>query len=258
VSFVAADLSYRVRGRALLDGVSLRLEPGEVHAVLGPNGAGKSTLLRLLASEIAPHSGTIALNGRALHEWSPRDRARQRAVLPQGESLRFGFSASQVVALGRMPCAQHAAAREDEIVGEALAAAGAGEFAQRRYTTLSGGERQRVQLARVLAQVWEPVAEGSRFLLLDEPTSSLDLAHQHRCLKLARAFSARGAGVMVVLHDPNLALPYADRITLLAAGQCVASGAPEEVLTAEMLERVYGVHVRVLRVDGAPFIAVRP
>jgi iron complex transport system ATP-binding protein len=260
VSLVAAGVGYAAAGRSLLRDVSLRVEPGRVHALLGPNGAGKSTLLRLLAGELVPAGGTITLNGRALRDWPARERARLRAVLPQSETLRFGFTVEQVVALGRLPCPRHAEARELEIVREALAATGAAEFAGRRYPTLSGGERQRVQLARVLAQIWEPVELGDRHLLLDEPTSSLDLAHQHRCLRLARDWARRGVGVLVVLHDPNLALAYADEVTLLQAGACVAAGAADAVLTAETLHSVYGVAAQVIRPDPAspPFIAVRP
>jgi iron complex transport system ATP-binding protein len=258
---VAEGLDYRVGAQPLLTGLSLRVEPGQVHALLGPNGAGKSTLLRLLAGDLLPAQGTITLNGRALADWSARERAQQRAVLPQAETLRFAFTVAQVVSLGRLPCARHREARERAIVEEALSAVDASPLAQRRYPSLSGGERQRVQLARVLAQVWEPVDLGPRYLLLDEPTASLDLAHQHRCLRLARNFAAQGLGVLAVLHDPNLALAYADRITLLADGACAAQGTPLEVLTPPMLERVYGVHAELLHDNSAvraPYLRISP
>lgn len=254
----ADHLSYHAGKVRLLDDVSLQLRPGHVHAVLGPNGAGKSTLLKLLAGDLSPDSGTVRLNGCDLHAWSMLEQARQRAVLPQAESLRFGFSSEQVVALGRLPCLRHTADREAGIVHEALAAAGAGHLAQRAYPSLSGGERARVQLARVLAQIWEPALPGGRYLLLDEPTASQDLAHQHACLKLARKFSAQAVGILAILHDPNLALRYADDVTLLHGGRVLAQGTPEQVLTPKHLEQLYGIAVDVLQAGGnaQPYISV--
>lgn len=257
MSLHAQGLSYAAGGRQLLTDVSLELKAGEVHALLGPNGAGKSTLLKLIAGDLKPLSGSVALNGRPLGAWTPRERARQRAVLPQSDNLRFAFTTEEVVALGRLPCPQHAPARESGIVREALTATDALHLCGRTYTTLSGGERARVQLARVMAQLWEPVGPelggGARYLLLDEPTASLDLAHQHACLKMARSFAAGGAGVLAILHDPNLAMRYADRVTLMHQGRILGSGKPREVLTAGALETLYGIAVRVESIAGSRY-----
>jgi iron complex transport system ATP-binding protein len=254
VQLKALGLSYAVDGRRLLDRVNLALVPGEVHAVLGRNGAGKSTLLRLLSGDLRPESGEILLNSRPLAAWNPLARARMRAVLPQSESLRFGFSVEQVVALGRYAVPQQRPQAERTIVHEALRMAGVEELAQRRYPSLSGGERARVQFARVLAQIWEPLGEpsgdqggGPRYLLLDEPTASLDLAHQHACLVQARRFAASGVGVLAVLHDPNLALRYADRTTVLEQGRVIGQGATRELLSRELLQRTYGIGIELLQ-----------
>jgi iron complex transport system ATP-binding protein len=260
VRYAAEDLAYSAGERRLVDGVNLAVEPGQVHALLGPNGAGKTTLLRLLAGELPPQSGSVELNGRTLATLTPRERARQRAVLPQAHGLSFGFTAAQVVALGRLPCPRHGPAAEARIVREALALAGVDALADRSYPTLSGGERARVQLARVLAQVWEPLPDGAaRFLLLDEPTASLDLAHQHDCLRAVRTLAAQGLGVLVVLHDPNLALRYAGQVTLMGRGRVFEQGPPAHVINAVSLERLYGVPVRLLRPDGdrLPVVVVR-
>jgi iron complex transport system ATP-binding protein len=259
MSLSAVDVSYEAGGRRLLDQVSLQITPGRVHAVLGPNGAGKSTLLKLLAGDMRAVSGSVTLEGRAIAEWSALERARRRAVLPQSETLGFDFTVRQVVALGRMPCRQHAPAQEQALITTTLEAADALHLETRLYPTLSGGERQRVQLARVLAQVSEP-ADHERYLLLDEPTASLDLAHQHLCLRLARKFAAEDVGVLVILHDPNLALSYADDITLLCCGKTIAQGQPEQVLTRYHLELVYGVKIDILRSQHTqqPFISVSP
>ena len=258
MTYAARELRYAAGSRVLVDGVSLSLEPGQVHALLGPNGAGKTTLLRLLAGELTPQAGSIRLSAHALAELGARELARRRAVLPQAHGLSFGFTGAQVVALGRLPCARHSAEREAGIVREALELAGVGALAERSYPTLSGGERARVQFARVVAQVWEPLADDApRFLLLDEPTASLDLAHQHDCLRAVAELARRGLGVLVILHDPNLALRYASHVTLLRDGRTLASGAPQDVITAEALEQLYGVPVRLVRANGGlPVVTV--
>ena len=260
MSYAAWDLTWRAGEHVLLDGVSLELRPGQVHALLGPNGAGKSTLLKLLAGELKPQAGTIELNSRTLTSLGARDLATQRAVLPQVHGLSFAFTAAQVVSLGRLPAPRHAPQREDMIVREALKLAGVADLADRSYPTLSGGEKARVQFARVVAQVWEAPADGApRYLLLDEPTANLDLAHQHDCLRAARALALRGLGVLVILHDPNLALRYASQVTLMREGRALASGPPAQVLTAEALEALYGVPVRLVQAEGErlPVVVVR-
>ncbi len=181
-------------------------------------------------------------------------------MLPQVHGLNFSFTGAQVVSLGRMPCPRHAAAEEDRIVHEALELAGVAHLAGRTYPTMSGGERARVQFARVIAQVWDPLPdEAARFLLLDEPTASLDLAHQHDCLRAVRTLAAKGLGVLVILHDPNLALRYSSHVTLLSAGRVLTSGAPSHVITAETLQQLYGVPVRLVRAEGErlPIVVVR-
>lgn len=252
----ASHLDYNIGGRALLRDVSLRIDAGRVHAVLGPNGAGKSTLLKLLSGDLHPASGSITCAGRPLGDWSPGELARLRAVLPQRDQLSFGFTVEEVVRLGRLPCLQHAPAREQEIVLAAMRTAGVDYLRTRRYPTLSGGERTRTQLARVLAQIWEAVEPGPRLLMLDEPTANLDLAHQHRCLRVARDFAAQKVGVLVVLHDPNLVLAYADTVTLLCCGEVIGQGAPKDVLSSERLARVYGVPVDVIDHGGQPWVRV--
>ena len=259
MSLAAFEVSYQVGSRKLLERVSLCVEPGQVHALLGPNGAGKSTLLKLLAGDLRPQQGRVTLEQHDLRQWSMLERARRRAVLPQASDLQFDFSAHQVVSLGRMPCLQRSSQREAQIVDEALQATDASHLATRSYLTLSGGERARVQLARVLAQIWEPV-DDNRYLLLDEPTASLDLAHQHASLAAARSFASTGVGVLAILHDPNLALAYSDRVTLLCCGQLIAQGTAQQVLSRDNLEKVYGVNVEILQSATTlhPFIAIHP
>ncbi len=236
------DATVRVGSATLLDGLSLAVAPGEVVAVVGPNGAGKTTSLRLLAGEAAPTTGRALLDGRPLATHAADALARRRAVLPQASALAFGFSALDVVLLGRTP--HRATRREDrQSAARAMDRAGVLGLAARRYPTLSGGEKQRVHLARALAQL--DGTDGERYLLLDEPTSALDLAHQHAVLRVARREAASGVGVLAVLHDLNLAAQYADRIAVLAAGKLVAVGTAEHVLTPSVVRCAFGISVVV-------------
>jgi len=232
----ATDISVRAGERFLLQDVSLTVAPGELVAVVGPNGAGKSTLLKVLCGDLVPESGHVTLEGKPLSEWRSLEKARKRAVLPQESSLAFPFTAFEVALMGRTPHIRGAETAKDlEITREALKEANVCHLGARDYPTLSGGEKGRVQLARTLAQVWEAPQTGHRYLLLDEPTSSLDLAHQHQVLAVAKRFAREGAGVLAILHDLNLAAQYADRIALLRGGRVVAVGTPREVLQADTL-----------------------
>jgi iron complex transport system ATP-binding protein len=247
--------------RRILDGVSIEVSPGMVTAVVGPNGAGKSTLLKVLSGDIVLQTGRVTLNGKPLASWSGDALARQRAVLPQAPELAFSFRAWDVVELGRYPHRGRASPDSDRAaVHGAMAATETASFAARDCRTLSGGELHRTHYARALAQLWYPTPDGgTRFLLLDEPTSSLDLFHQHAILAKARDVAQAGAGVLAVLHDLNLAAAYADRLVVLAHGRVEAEGTPCDVLTAERVTRVWRVGCSIVRsVNGGVQILVAP
>ncbi|SEP66238.1 iron complex transport system ATP-binding protein [Solimonas aquatica] len=247
----------RQQGRELLAPCDLQFTPGKVHAILGPNGAGKSTLLRLLSGEWPCSSGSVSLSGRELRDWPLPALARQRAVLPQMHALSFPFTAREVVRLGRLHAARRS--QDEAVLDAALAVCGVSPLQQRLYTQLSGGERARVQLARTLAQIWDADPATDRYLLLDEPTAHLDLAYQHACLRLARDWAARGVGVIVVLHDPNLVLSYADCACLLHQGRVQACGQPREVITPARMRQVFGLDTELQQgADGRIWLAVNP
>ena len=245
----------RLHGAQLLENVSFAVQPGEVLTILGPNGAGKSTLLRVLSGEWAPADGEVSFNGRPIHQWRAAERARAMAVLPQGATLDFPFTCEEVVMLGRTPH-DSGQQRDGEIVGEALAAVDGSHLRSRIYTQLSGGEKQRVQLARVLAQIWEPVAGQSRILILDEPTASFDLAHQQLTLDLVQQLAGQGFGVVMVLHDLNMAARCATRMLLIDCGRMVEYGPPMAVLTPDNIQRVFGVSavVQTNPLTGNPLV----
>ncbi|WP_019582855.1 heme ABC transporter ATP-binding protein [Pseudomonas mandelii] len=238
----AQNLQIRRGRKVVLTDITLELKPSEVLGVLGPNGAGKSTLLGALCGELPADHGSVWLDERELSHWNGVQRARRLAVLPQVSTLDFAFRVEEVVGMGRLPY-QSGRVRDEEIVAAALQVADAGHLSGRSYLALSGGERQRVHLARVLAQLWP--GEAGQTLLLDEPTSMLDPLHQHTTLQAVREFADRGAAVLVILHDLNLAARYCDRLLLLEGGRPVVLDTPEQVLRPEPLKAVFGLEVLV-------------
>ncbi|MEL6612011.1 MAG: heme ABC transporter ATP-binding protein [Bacteroidota bacterium] len=252
-------LTYAVGPRRLVDAVSLDLAPGEFVAVVGANGAGKTTLLRLASGDLTPAEGEVRLDGRTLKHYAPDILARQRAVVPQQTALAFGFTAREVVLLGRTPHDTRAT-NDGEIADQALRLAGVSHLAEQAYPTLSGGEQQRVHFARALAQIWEVRPHGARYLLLDEPTASLDPAHQHAVLGVSKRCAEAGVGVLAVLHDLNLAAYYADRIAVLKQGCLVALGPPSAVLTTEVIRDAFGLDalVQTHPTAGCPLVIADP
>jgi len=253
VTISATDVSVVIDGSDILSGVSIDIVAGEVLALVGPNGAGKSTLLSVLGGDVRPGSGVVLVEGRDIRSYRHLELARLRSVLTQENQVSFPFTVAEVVAMGRSPWARTASAEDDEAaIAEALDAADVRHLVDRRYTSLSGGEKARVSLARVLAQ-----RAGTVFL--DEPTAALDLRHQEEVMACARTLASTGIAVVVVLHDLSLAAAYADRVALIARGALRAVGTPAEVITAAMVEEVYGLPVQILQQSGRPIVLpVRP
>jgi iron complex transport system ATP-binding protein len=252
-------LAARGLGFAYRDGhgiaeIDLDLAGGEVVGVLGPNGAGKSTLVKALSGTVGPCRGSVTLAGEELSTMSRREIARRVAVVPQEPVFDFPFTALELVLLGRHPHLSGLAFESETDVALALAALeriGAGGLASRPVDELSAGERQRVVLARALAQE-APV------LLLDEPSSFLDLRYQVELFDLLRELAGEGRAVLAVLHDLNLAAEYCDRLVLIAGGRVAAAGATPEVLTYPHLTRVYGTEVYVDVNDLTGALVVTP
>lgn len=230
VSLVAERIGVQVGERRLLHDVSLQVTGGETVIIIGPNGAGKSTLLAALAGDLILASGRVLINDREIAQLKPKQLALLRAVLPQQSVIQFAFTCREIVEMGRGP--QKNAGDGDLAIDRALELVDAVELGNRMFPTLSVGEQARVSLARVLAQE-TPV------LLLDEPTAALDLRHQQLVMQVAKRLAARGAAIVAILHDLNLAAAYADRIVLLHRGEVVADGSPWETMTEPLLEMVF-------------------
>jgi len=253
MSLSLQEASYVVGRTCLVDTVSIDVEPGTVTVVVGPNGAGKSTLLKLLSGDLYPTRGASFLDGERLSGMTAAELAKRRAVLPQSSALSFDFRVSDVVALGRLPYHEaRQSPRTEAIVRTAMKRAGCSAYADRTYMTLSGGERQRVHFARILAQADTtgqranpPGRRANPYVLLDEPTNALDLVHQLSILKTCRQLADDGAGVLMILHDFNLALNVADHLVVLSKGRVFAAGAPWEVLSPQVVEQVWGIPMAI-------------
>jgi iron complex transport system ATP-binding protein len=241
------DLAYSYGGPDVLHGVSLRVDAGERVGLVGPNGSGKSTLLQVAAGLLAPSVGTVEVCGQPLGARSHRELARDVAWVPQEFDLAFSFTVREVVLTGRYPHLGWLGlegADDLEIARRAMDQAGIEALADRPFQALSGGERQRAVIAAALAQ--EP-----QVLLLDEPTSNLDLHHQHGLMQVLNdRATVDGTAVLMAIHDLNLALAWCPRVLMLDRGQVIADGAPDEVFTAERLARVYGAGARVIEHGG--------
>lgn len=239
----AKNISFKIKEKYLLRDVSLRIQAGEVVAIIGANGAGKSTLLKTIAGELKPSAGNIFFNQRALTACKSIELAKVRGVLSQSVQLPFPMSVLETVLLGRFAFQmQESAEQSRQVAYWALQNIQLQDFIHRNITTLSGGEQQRVHLARVLTQVYETAFSQPKFLLLDEPVSSLDIAQQHHPLELIKKLTRKlQLGVLVILHDMNLAAQYADRVMMMKGGVMIESGTPEKVFVPETIAEVFGI-----------------
>jgi len=244
------NISYGVRGKAILSNISFSVGPGKLVAILGPNGAGKSTLLKIISRELNALQGTIFFSGKQLHSHSVEQLSLQRAVLTQSIQLSSRFEANEVVMMGRYPHFESFPSEKDKaIVNEVMQMTETYPYNDRIYQELSGGEQQRIQFARVMTQVrGENVF--NRMLLLDEPLNNLDVRHQYKLLSIASEFSKNGNTVLTVLHDINLAAMYADEVILMAKGHVHSIGLPKDVITGENITSCYDFPARV---ESHPF-----
>jgi len=252
--YEAIDITYRAGDKTILRNASVAVKPGRFTAIVGPNGAGKSSLLKVLSHEQRAHSGKVMLNGKSIRKYKPKELSRVRSVLAQHSNLQFAFTVSEVIALSRQ---SHSTSRDEnaKLIEEVMEATGTLSLAERNYLTLSGGEKQRVQLARVLAQVWDETL-FPRYVLLDEPTSSMDIAQQQSMFSTVKKICSRNIGVLAIVHDLNVAAQFADYIYMMNKGQVVGSGTVAEVFTKQNIEHTFCCKVNVYHdpCNNCPFI----
>ena len=251
-------VSFGFNGRQVLRNVSITLEPGQLVAIIGPNGAGKSTLLKLMTGELRPSSGEVLLDGRALARMPASALASRRAVVPQASMLTFPFKVRDVVALG-ISVPGFSIDADGEVVDRAIDIVGIGHLRSRLYTELSGGERQQVQSARALCQLLGSSQPPDKTMLfLDEPTSNLDIPHQIHLMTVARDQARLGRAVVAVLHDLNLAMGWADTLLALSHGEICAAGSAEDVMSEDILGRLYNAPLRLTPIPGSRIPAILP
>lgn len=253
--FALEQVSFSVGGRTILAPLTVTLPAKRVLGLIGHNGSGKSSLIKILARQHPPSAGTVCFEGRPLSDWDHRPFARRLAYLPQHTPPASGMLVRELVALGRYPW-HGALGRFGRIdrhkVDEAMALTDVTGMADRLVDTLSGGERQRAWIAMLIAQ-------DAGCLLLDEPISALDVAHQVEILSLVQELCrSKGLGVLVVLHDVNMAARFCHEIIALHSGRLIARGAPNDIMTPDQLWRIYGIAMDVLRHPSASRVVSFP
>ncbi len=238
------SVTYEVKKRTIVKDITFTVRPGEVLALMGANGAGKSTLLRLISGEYRPHNGAVYLYGKELQTYNPVELAKVKATLSQHNVVNMPFLCREIIMMGRYPYHKNNPTEADHvIVEETMKVCGIEQFADRSFLTLSGGEQQRVQLARVLAQLWD---QSKGLIILDEPVAGMDMLYQQQTMAIARALAQKGYMVVAVLHEINLAAQYADRIMMIKNGRRWKDGTPSEVLTPLDIYSVFSMETEVM------------
>lgn len=247
MSISAHKVTLRRGKKTLIEDISINIVPGKVLAVVGPNGAGKSTLLSVLAGDNKPTSGYIEYDYKHINRLDINQRALTRSVMSQGQAIAFNFSVTEIVMMGWLYYDHNRYENDFEKTLDKIAQqCDIVHLLDRTYNTLSGGEQKRVHFARALLQLWLPGSTNqNRYLLLDEPLANLDITHEIRMLQITRQKAENGIGVLIVLHDLNLAARFADNVALLNQGKLIAQGTPEEVLNQASLSDVYGIPITV-------------
>ena len=242
------DLTYNIKGKNILNGISQDFMPGKINVIVGPNGSGKSTLLKIIGGEISDYAGIIEYNKIDIKKFGIKELSTMRAVLTQQTVLQFPLSVEELIMMGRYPHFDVNPSKEDkEICNEIITKLGLDKFRERNYLTLSGGEKQRVQFGRILAQIWSNDNTCNRYIFLDEPLNSLDIKYQKELLLQVKELLTPNTVVIAILHDVNLAIKYGDVLNFMKEGKIIAMGTPNEVLNIHLIKKVFDVDVEIIQ-----------
>lgn len=249
------SLTYEINNKKILDDISIEVTPGEVLTVLGPNGSGKSTLINLLSGYIEPTGGNIYFDRVHIRNISIENKAFIRSVMSQSQQIVFDFSVKEIIEMGWLQKGFIKFSESfDKIFEEVIQEASIEDLVDERFNILSGGEQKRVHFARTLLQSWRPSdSPDPKYLLLDEPTANLDIKHEQKLMNVVRKKASQGLGVLIVLHDINLAAKYSDKIILLKEGKLKGYGEALEILNENLLSNIYELPITITR---NPFQAV--
>ena len=247
MSLSLKSVSLKLDNRQILKDVSLEINEGEIVSVIGPNGAGKSTLLNVLSGDISPDSGNTTYDNKQLNKISIQERAFTRSVMSQMQTLVFNFNVKDVIEMGWLQRGNSDFSSNFSMAFEAVTTeCNVNNLVHRKFNSLSGGEQRRVHFARTLLQLWRPSQSNDpRYLLLDEPTANLDLSSEMLLMNILKARASSNVGILVILHDLNLASHFADKIAIMKDGEIKAFGKPEEVMTDDFLTSIYEVPIKV-------------
>tara|TARA_Y100000590_G_scaffold230730_1_gene260052 strand:- start:2946 stop:3749 length:804 start_codon:yes stop_codon:yes gene_type:complete len=238
------NVSYSVAGKKINKNISFKINNGDLLSIVGPNGSGKTTMIRMMSGELKPTAGTIKFEGKKIINWDTKDLACKRAILSQSNNLSFPFSVYDVICMGRYPVSEYEYledSSEQSIIKYVIDCFDLKEFKDRNYLTLSGGERQRVQLARIFAQIWSKNNYNDKLIILDEPTSFLDIYHQIQLYELIIKLNKKGLTVVMVLHDINHALMYSNEVMMIKDSALKYFGKVNETINKNSIQEIFNV-----------------
>ena len=247
MSIKAKSIFWEVDNKRIIKDISLEINLGEVVSIIGPNGAGKSSFLNVLSGDIKPTSGSVSFDETNLKDISIQERSFMRSVMSQSQQIVYDFSVKEIIEMGWLDrgIASYSG-NFKEAVMKVASECSVHDLLEQKFNTLSGGEQRRVHFARTLIQLWRPSnSHDPRYMFLDEPTANLDILHEQNLMKLVRSKAMEGIGILLILHDLNLAAKYSDKLVIFKNGSLIKSGSPEEVLQSKVLTEVYGLDMEV-------------
>ena len=247
MSIRCESIDINLNKREILKNISVEVNEKEILSIIGPNGAGKSPLLKSLAGDINPIKGNIFYDEKNINNINIQERAFTRSVMSQLQPIAFDFSVKEIVEMGWVDRGESKYADQfDDAVNEVIHKCGVKDLINRNFNTLSGGEQRRIHFARTLLQLWRPSnSDDPKYLFLDEPTANLDLTYEIKLLNIVKEIAQEGAGVMLVLHDLNLAAKFSDKVAILKSGSIIDIGLPKDVLRSTLLSDIYEIDVEV-------------
>ncbi len=245
------SIFFKIKDKVILDDISLHVESGDMVSIIGPNGSGKTTILKAISNEISITDGEINFINKNISDWDLNDFANKKAVLSQSNNLVFPFSVIDIVKMGRFPLKNKGnQIEENNLCKKILNIFDLDDYVNQNYITLSGGEKQRVQLARVIAQIWSD-DYSKKLLILDEPTSYLDIKHQHLLFQFLKELNKKGLTIIMVLHDLNHALLNSNKIVVLKDSKLISFGETKNIITEELIKKVFEIDLKLINYKGS-------